>query len=64
MSNNNKMLINNLSCCFVIRVIWIQDTVKWDIKYIDEGFMLDPVYGNYNTKEKVNIVYSKLIKKY
>jgi len=34
MSNNNKMLINNSSCYFIIRVVYIQITVTWDIRYI------------------------------
>ena len=33
-SNNNKILINNLSCCFVSRVVYTQNTVTWGIRYI------------------------------
>jgi len=32
MSNNNNMLINNLSCYFAIRVVYTQITVKWGIR--------------------------------
>ena len=39
MSNNNKILINN-SLCFTIQVVCIQITITWDIRYIDEGFLV------------------------
>jgi len=29
-NNNNKVLINNSLCCFVIQVIYTQSTVTWD----------------------------------
>ena len=38
-SNNNKILINNSLCYFAIRVVYIQLTITWDIRYIDEGFL-------------------------
>jgi len=39
-SNNNKVLINNLSCGFAIRVVYTQIMVTWGIRYIDEGFLI------------------------
>ena len=38
-NNNNNMLINN-TLCFAIRVVYIQITITWDIRYIDEGFLI------------------------
>ena len=40
MSNNNKVLINNLSCGFVIRVVYTRIMVTWGLRYIDEGFLV------------------------
>ena len=40
-NNYNKMLINNLLCCFAIWVVYTRITVTWDIRYIDEGFLVE-----------------------
>ena len=39
-TSNNKVLINNLLCYFAIRVVYTQITITWDIRYIDEGFLV------------------------
>jgi len=54
MSNNNKMLINNLSCCFTIWVVYTQITVKLGIRYIDEAFLVWKFPSTYLSHETVN----------
>jgi len=53
MSNDNKILINNLLCCFAIRVVYIQITITWDIWYMDEGFLIWIIPSMYLTHEAV-----------
>jgi len=53
-SNNNKMLIDNSLCCFTIRVIYTRITVTWDIRYIDEGFLVWIVPSMHLSHEAVN----------
>ena len=49
---NNKMLINN-SLCFAIRVVYIKITMMWDIRYIDEGFLIWVILSMYLSYEAV-----------
>ena len=53
MSNNNKMLINNSSCCFAIRDVYTRITVKWGIWYIDESFLIWIIPSTYLSHEAV-----------
>ena len=52
-NNNNKRLINNLLYCFVIRIVCIQITITWDIRYIDEGFLVWIILSTYLSHEIV-----------
>ena len=51
-SNNNKILINN-SLCFAIQVVYIQITITWDMRYIDEGFLIWIIPSMYLSHEAV-----------
>ena len=53
-SNNNKMLNNNLSCFFSIRVIYTRITVTWDIRYIYEDFLIWIIPSTYQSYDVVN----------
>jgi len=53
MSNNNKMLINNSSWCFTIRIVYTRITVKWGIWYIDKGFLIWIISSMYLFHEAV-----------
>jgi len=50
LSNNNNILINN-SLCSAIRVVYIQITKMWDIRYIDEGFVVQIIPSTYLSHE-------------
>ena len=52
-SNNNKILINNSSCYFAIPVLYTHITVKWGIRYIDEGFLVWIIPSMYLSHEAV-----------
>jgi len=54
MSNNNNKIINNLSCSFVIRVVYTRITVTWSIRYINEGFLIWIIPLMYLSHEALN----------
>jgi len=54
-SNNNKVLINNSSCGFVIRVVYIRITVTWGIRYIDEDFLVWIISSTYLSHGTINL---------
>jgi len=58
MSNNNKMLINNSSRCFANQVVYIRIMVTWDIKYIDEGFLVWIIPSTYLSHKAANWAYT------
>jgi len=53
MTNNNKMLINDSSYYFAVRVVYTQITVKWGIRYIDESFLVWIISSTYLSHEAI-----------
>ena len=53
-SNNNKVLINNSSCDFTVRVVYTRNTITLGIRYIGEGFLIWIIPSTYLSHEVVN----------
>ena len=53
-NNNNNMLNNNLLCYFAIQFVYTQITMKWGIRYIDEGFLIWIMPSTYLSHEAIN----------
>ena len=52
-NNKNKTLTNNSSYCFAIQVVYTRITVKWDIWYIDEDFLVWIIPSTYLSHEVI-----------